>query len=198
MNSVPPSEHEAGSECDERDLIDRAKVGDQQALAWLFDEHYSAVYRYLRTRTAHEQDAEDLAQDVFVRMCGAIGRYQHRGVPFRAWLMQVAANLRNDYFRKRSGTAPTFSLDAEQFDKPGDLGPEHAVELQASIEEIGVALGQLTELEREVIRLRYAAELSIAETAAVLGKSENNIKQLTFKALGKLRKVMGQGDVGAG
>lgn len=191
-----PGGTDAVSEGDERSLVDRAKAGDPSALGQLFDSHYDRVYRYIRFKVGQEQDAEDLAQEVFLRMYQALERYQYRGVPFRAFLMQVAANLVNDFYRKRGSGVRTASLESNEIDVAGTDDPVETVLIQASLAEVVGAMGSLTDLEREVIQLRYAAELSIAETAAVTGKNENNIKQLTFKALGKLRKALNQVDAG--
>lgn len=189
LSVVPESAAEGNFEVDERELIDRAGAGDIDAQARLFDEHYPHVYRYLRTRLQEPADAEDLAQDVFMRMLDALPRYSHRGVPFISWLMRIASNRAKDYYRER-GPARTMSLAEDLEVETGD-DPAEQVELQLSIAEISGAMQHLTELERDVIRLRYAAELSIAETAAALEKSENNIKQLTYKGLAKLRKALG-------
>ncbi len=196
VNVVPPTGTDAVPQSDERDLVELAKAGDQAALGRLFDDHYARVYRYIRVKVGMEQDAEDLAQEVFLRMYQALERYQHRGVPFRAFLMQVAANLVNDFYRKRGATGKTASLQGEDIDLPGDEDPADVVVLQANFAEVMEAMRHLTELEREVIQLRYAAELSIAETASVTGKNENNVKQLTYKALGKLRKALKEVDAG--
>jgi len=178
---------------DERERIDRARAGDLDAQAWLFDEHYARVYGYLRSRLREPADAEDLAMEVFMRMLDALPRYSYRGVPFISWLMRIAANLAKDYYRERGPAARTVSL-ADYLEVDAGADPAERVELQLSIAEISGAMEHLTELERDVIRLRYAAELSIAETAAALDKSENNIKQLTHKALVKLRKALGSGN----
>ena len=173
-------------------MVDRAKAGDQSALGQLFDNHYARVYRYAYAKVSREQDAEDIAQEVFLRMYQALDRFEQRGVPFRAWLMQIAANLVNDFYRKNGSGARTLSIQQNEIDVAGDPDPAAEVELQLNVEEVIGAMTCLTDLEREVIQLRYAAELSIAETAAVTGKNENNVKQLTFKALQKLRKALNQ------
>lgn len=196
VNVAPPTGTGAVPQSDERDLVDRAKAGDQTALGKLFDDHYARVYRYIRVKVSQKQDAEDLAQEVFLRMYQSLERYQHRGVPFRAFLMQVAANLVNDFYRKQGASARTASLQGEEIDVADDEDPADIIVLQASFAEVMGAMRHLTEVEREVIQLRYAAELSIAETAEVMAKNENNVKQLTYKALVKLRKALKQVDAG--
>lgn len=174
----------------ERDLIDRARIGDPTALAVLYDAHYSRVYGYIRYKVSHQEDAEDLTQEVFIRMLDALDRYQHRGAPFRSWLMQIAANLVRDHYRRKGTTVAALSVDVSELDLVGDGDPADKVELQLALEEVTGALHLLTDTEREVMLLRYVADLNIAETAAATGKNENNVKQLTFKALGKLRKAL--------
>jgi RNA polymerase sigma-70 factor, ECF subfamily len=196
VSAVPPSESEADPPCDERELVERAKKGDQAALAQLFDGNYTRVFSYLRVRLGSEQDAEDLAQEAFLRMHTALPRYEQRGVPFRSWLLQIAANLVNDFYRKRGTSPRTSSLNDAFVEAEGEPDPALAVEIQFSLDEVGAAMVHLTELEREVVRLRYAAELSITETARHLGKTENNIKQLTHKALIKLRGILGERNAG--
>jgi RNA polymerase sigma-70 factor (ECF subfamily) len=110
--------------------------------------------------------------------------------------MQIATNLVNDFYRKRGSTGHAWSIEEGELDPVGGGDPAELVLDLFSVQEAVAAMSSLTELERDVIQLRYTAELSIAETAAALGKSDNNVKQLTFKALGKLRKVMSQQDAG--
>lgn len=195
---TPPPLLAAGAENDDRELVDQAKAGDLTAQALLFDAHYVRVYRYVWSKVDRKEDAEDLAQEAFIRMLDALPRFQHRGAPFRSWLMQIAANLVKDYYRHKGTRGRTSSLD-DKLEISGGNDPALAAELAQSMAEVTEAMQEhLTDLEREVIRLRYVAELSIAETAAVLGKNENNVKQLTFKALGKLRKVLKQENAKAG
>ncbi len=193
LSVAPEFGADGNPQADERERIDRARAGDPEAQAWLFDEHYSRVFAYLRTRMSEPQDAEDLSMEVFIRMLDALPRYSYRGVPFISWLMRIAQNLARDHYRERGSASRMVSL-ADDLDVDSGEDPARQVELQLSMAEIGEAMQNLTELEREVIRLRYAAELSIAETAAALEKSENNIKQLTHKGLAKLRKALGPGN----
>ena len=175
---------------DERALVRAARAGDADAVGSLFDLHYSTIFRFIYVRTGRVEDAEDLAQEVFVRMVGAIERYQERGAPFRAWLLQIAANLVRDHYRRRGTRPPASSTDAPGFDIAGDDDPTETVARQLALRDVAKAMEKLSPAEREVMQLRFGADLSVAETAAALGKNENTVKQLTFKALGKLRKAL--------
>jgi RNA polymerase sigma-70 factor (ECF subfamily) len=170
--------------------VHAARVGDADAVGCLFDLHYSTIFRYIYVRTGRVEDAEDLAQEVFVRMVGAIDRYEDRGAPFRAWLLRIAANLVRDHYRRRGTRPPASSTDAPGFDLPADDDPTEAVARQLALRDVAAAMHKLSPAEREVVQLRFGADLSVAETAAALGKNENTVKQLSFKALGKLRKAL--------
>ncbi len=179
---------------DERDLVARAQAGDQAALGMLYDAHYARVYGYIRYKLGNQEDAEDLAQETFIRMLDALDRYEQRGAPFRAWLMQIAANLVRDHYRRKGVAGATVGVDVSELDLVGDGDPAETMAVQFALEEVTGALHLLTETEREILLLRYAADLSIAETAAAAHKTENNVKQLTFKALTKLRKALAESD----
>jgi RNA polymerase sigma-70 factor, ECF subfamily len=174
----------------ERLLVRAARDGDQDAIGALFDLHYTSVFRFLYVKTGRQEDAEDLAQEVFLRMIGALERYEERGLPFRAFRMRIAANLVRDHYRKRSNRSPASSTDVPGFDLPADDDPTAVVEQQLALRDVATAMEKLSPAEREVMQLRFGADLSVAETAAALGKNENTVKQLTFKALGKLRKAL--------
>jgi RNA polymerase sigma-70 factor (ECF subfamily) len=183
---------------DERELVARAQSGDQTALGMLYDAHYARVYGYIRYKLGNREDAEDLAQETFIRMLDALDRYEQRGAPFRAWLMQIAANLVRDHYRRKGTSGASIGVDVGELDVVGGGDPAEAMAVQLALEEVAGALHLLTETEREILLLRYAADLSIAETAAAAQKTENNVKQLTFKALTKLRKALAKGDALAG
>ena len=92
---------------EERSLVDRARSGDQEALGALYDAYSDRLYRYCLTRVGDETDAEDLAEDVFLKVLGAIERFEWRPgdsgqrIPFGAWLFRIAAYRCTDYLRRR-------------------------------------------------------------------------------------------------
>ena len=76
----------------ERQLVDVAKTGDEKALSELYSSYFPRVYRYILARTGNVNDAEDLTEEVFLRMLNAIERFQWREAPFSAWLFRIAHN----------------------------------------------------------------------------------------------------------
>lgn len=174
----------------ERLLVDLAKAGDEKALSELYLTYFPRVYRYILARTGNSHDAEDLAEEVFMRVLEAIERFQWREAPFSAWLFRIAHNAvisqrRKETSRGRSGPL-TDSLPVDS------AGPDELVENRLALNEVMQAAQRLPDAQRQVIAFRFGAGLSVAETAKAMGKGEGNVKVIQHKAIAKLREMMGQ------
>jgi RNA polymerase sigma-70 factor (ECF subfamily) len=173
----------------ERETVDRARDGDQQALADLYDWYMPRVYRYAVARLGNTAEAEDLTEEVFLKMLGAIGDFRWKNVPFSSWLFRIAHNHVASHFRRNAqrGGATT-EISEEVIDWRHDLAS--AVEDRITLEEVRRATELLPDAQREVIALRFAVGLSIAETARALGKREGNVKALQHKAVARLQRIL--------
>lgn len=176
----PPSDIDDGT-------IERARAGDQQALAAVYDWYLPRVYRYVLSRLGNVAEAEDLTEDIFLRMLGAIADYKRTGVPFSAWLFRIARNHLVSYYRK-NGNRKADALQETMADSRHD--PASIVETQLILGEVAEAVQRLPDAQRDVIALRFAVGLSIAETAQVLGKRQGNVKALQHKAVTRLQKIL--------
>jgi len=176
----PPSDIDDGT-------IERARAGDQQALAAVYDWYLPRVYRYVLSRLGNVAEAEDLTEDIFLRMLGAIADYKRTGVPFSAWLFRIARNHLVSYYRK-NGNRKADALQETMADSRQD--PASIVETQLMLGEVAQAVQRLPDAQRDVIALRFAVGLSIAETAQVLGKRQGNVKALQHKAVTRLQKIL--------
>jgi len=177
----PPSDIDDGT-------IERARAGDQQALAAVYDWYLPRVYRYVLSRLGNVAEAEDLTEDIFLRMLGAIADYKRTGVPFSAWLFRIARNHLVSYYRKNGNRKDHGALQETMADSRQD--PASIVETQLMLGEVAVAVQRLPDAQRDVIALRFAVGLSIAETAQVLGKRQGNVKALQHKAVTRLQKIL--------
>ena len=180
----------------ERETVDRARAGDQSALADLYDWYMPRVYRYAMARLGNVAEAEDVTEEVFLKMLGAIGDFRWKDVPFSSWLFRIAHNHLASHFRRiaqRGG--PHSAISPEFIDWRED--PAATVEALVTMEEVRRATEQLPDAQREVIVMRFAVGLSIAETAKALGKREGNIKALQHKAVAKLQKLLIPGNAPA-
>ena len=177
---------------DEESLVRRAQQHDQVALTQLYEENFDRIYRYIVLKIGDRTEAEDMTQQVFLNVLKSISSYKWQGMPFKSWLYRIAHNQIVDYLRRKSRRT-TVPLD-ESMPSFGS-GPEHIAERRVEIEELAVAARKLTIAQQEVISLRFAAELSVAEVARVMGKSEGAVKALQHSAIVALRKVLSPGVV---
>jgi RNA polymerase sigma-70 factor (ECF subfamily) len=174
---------------DEREdlLVDRARRGDADAFGRLYELHLDRIYRYIYYRVGSSNEAEDLAEHVFLKAWEAIGRYESRGLPFAAWLYRMAHNAVIDHYRSRR---PTTSID-ETFDLEDERqNPVASAEAIFDREELKVAIQRLNPDQQTVIVLRFTEGLSHAEVGKVLGKSEGAVRVIQHRALGVMAKFL--------
>jgi len=172
---------------DEESLVRRAQQRDQVALTHLYEENFDKIYRYIVLKIGDRTEAEDMTQQVFLNALESISAYKFKGMPFSSWLYRIAHNQVVDHWRKKS-RRPTVPID--ETIAAGDSDPRREAERKMEIEELAVATQKLTAAQREVISLRFAGELSVAEVARVMGRSEGAIKALQHSAIAALRRVL--------
>ncbi|GAI42433.1 unnamed protein product [marine sediment metagenome] len=171
---------------DEESLVRRAQHRDQEAFAQLYEEHFDKIYRYVTLKIGNETEAEDMTQQVFLNALQSISSFKWKGIPFSAWLFRIAHNQVVDYWRSKKRT--TVPLDESLVSN--DNNPQLLTEQKLDIEQLILATKQLTELQRDVISLRFAGELSIAQVAKAMGKSQGAVKALQHSAIVALRKTL--------
>jgi RNA polymerase sigma-70 factor (ECF subfamily) len=176
-----------------RALVDLAKDGDAEAFGQLYDHYVTGVFRFIYYRVGSRQLAEDLTSETFVRGLRAIQRFTWQGKDFGAWLTTIARNLVTDHFKSSrsrleivSETIPEGTTHA--------ASPEQEVLALISNEMLFEAVNGLPAEQRDCILMRFIQGLSIAQTAAALGRSEGAIKQLQLRAVRSLAKSV-PGDV---
>lgn len=170
---------------DEKLLIAARRL-DGRALAAIHDRYYSGVYRYLLYRTNDVSAAEDLSSEVFMRLLDSL----HSGRSpdsLRAWLFGVAAHLAADHFRRLS-RRPQAEL-SDELPAP-DSNPDSEVAAAMAAMAVRRALQKLTDEQQQVLALRFSEGRSVADAAALMQKSETAVKQLQFRAVAALRRMM--------
>ncbi len=175
---------------DEESLVRRAQQRDQMALTQLYEENFDRIYRYIVLKIGEKTEAEDMTQQVFLNAFKSISSYKYKGTPFSSWLFRIAHNQIVDYLRRKSKRA-TVPLDESLIS--GNSDPRLEVERNLDIRNLVLATKWLTKAQQEVISLRFAGELSIAQAAKIMGKSEGAIKALQHSAIVSLRKALAAG-----
>ena len=174
----------------DRQIVDAARAGDEQALSELYLLYFPRVYRYILARTGNQYDAEDLAEEVFMKVIEAIERFEWRDAPFSAWLFRIAHNA--VISKRRKETSRGRSTQLTDIYATDAYGPEELVESRLAVREVMLAAEKLPEAQRQVIALRFGAGLTVAETARAMNKGDGNVKVIQHKAIAKLREMMGQ------
>jgi len=172
---------------DEENLVRRAKQRDQEAFAQLYEGYFDKIYRYVAIRIGDRMEAEDITQQVFLNAIKAISSFRWRGIPFSAWLFRIAHNQVVDYLRRKA-KRPAIPLDESLV--ASDYDPQLIAGQKLDIERLHSATGKLTPAQQEVISLRFAGELSIAQVARIMGRSEGAVKALQHSAIVALRKTL--------
>jgi len=176
---------------DEESLVRRAKEHDEAALTQLYEENFDKIYRYIVLKIGDRTEAEDMTQQVFLKAFKSISGYRSKGSPFSSWLFRIAHNQIVDYWRKKSKRA-TVPLEETRVGSSNN-NPSSDVERKMDIEGLVAATKRLTNMQREVISLRFAGGFSVAEVAKSMGKSEGAIKALQHSAVVSLRKILAAG-----
>ncbi|MYD36815.1 MAG: sigma-70 family RNA polymerase sigma factor [Dehalococcoidia bacterium] len=193
MNQEPARIH-SGAETSLTDgdiaaIVQQAQNGEAAAFGQLYEIYSDRVFRYVAYRVDSDADAEDITEDVFIRMLEAIGSFKWRNVPFSAWLMRIAHNRVIDHYRRGRLRTATPLDDAPPL-ASRDRDPQERVDTFSDLQELRVAMAGLTDLQRQVISLRFGSDLSIAETAHVMNRNEGAVKALQHSAIRALRRLM--------
>lgn len=169
------------------ELAQRAADGERDAFGGIYEALLDPVYRYLYWNLGSREEAEDLAEEVFLRCLQNIGRFNPRRGLFKAWAFRIAHNIMVDQRRRRSRHGEEGL--AEELEDGAAPSPE-VLEERERAGALREALAELPETQRQVIVMKYFAEMSNAEAAAALGRSEGAVNALQHRALRRLGKML--------
>ena len=172
------------------EAVGRAQKGDAAAFAVLYEDYYDRIFRYVSFKTGNSLEAEDITAEVFVKMLESISSFKWQGYQFSSWLFRIAHNLIVDHFRKRGRRHIVALDDAPAAATEYDPDLDRKLDVDMSMAPVQEAMKDLTDLQREVISLRFAAGLSVAETARAVGKKGNAVKALQHAGIKKLRGIL--------
>ncbi len=192
---------------DESSLVEGLGRGDLSAFRELVEGYKKKVYYLAFDMTGNHHDAEDISQEVFLKIFRSFGTYR-KGSRFGAWLYRVAYNAVIDHLRKKA-LRPDAVEDAvlegaaAGWGAPGTTGtppegPEASAEQRLLQVEVRRALQKVSPQERAVFLLRHENDLKLADIADALGLSIGSVKSYLFRAVRKLRKELGGYRSGAG
>lgn len=166
---------------EEAELIEKARGGDRDALAQVWDEVSPKLFGYLVNVLRDKTVAEDVFQNSWLKAVEALPKYQQRGVRFSAWLFAIARNECAQHWRKAKRETDIDSV-------PEPAGDDtNALQSKLVIDQL---LTDLSEGDRELLRLRYIADLPITDIARVLNSNSVAIRVRVSRALARARKLI--------
>ena len=179
-------------------LVERCRASDESAFNEIVSRYKSKVYSYVYRMTGSSDDAEDLTQEVFIRMYTSIDSFRSQS-SLSTWLFRIASNLCVDRFRRSKTRTPAYSLDEPILGKESETGhevpdstyePQRLLENTEMAEQIQLCLAQLPEKLRAAVILHDVEGLPYEEIAQIVGCPLGTVKSRLFNARMQLREKL--------
>jgi RNA polymerase sigma-70 factor (ECF subfamily) len=177
---------------DEQALVARA-AAEPTAFTALYNHYFPRVYNYVIYRVGDSETAYDLTAQIFERVLMNIDRYRPDRASFRTWLFTIARNTMSNYFsrQRQRRRIPFEVLGRHSSEGPQ---PEEYVIRNETYAELLAAVARLSQRERDLIALKFAAGLTNRAIAKLTGLSESNVGVILFRAIRKLRAELSPGE----
>jgi len=172
----------------EQDLVARS-VHDPAAFAELYDHYVPRIYKYIRYRTGDLHEAEDLTSRVFELVLANIGSYHRDKAPFNGWIFTIAHNTLTDYIRAQKRNRCMSIELAGQIACTTD-SPVDKLIRREKVDRLLKAMTGLSDRERDLIGLKFAAELTNGKISEITGLTKSNVAVILYRAVQRLRSEM--------
>jgi RNA polymerase sigma-70 factor (ECF subfamily) len=171
------------------ELVRRAQGGDAEGFGLLYDRYVEVVFRFLLHRVGDRATAEDFTSETFVRALRRIDSLSFQGRDVGAWLVTIARNIVLDHVKSSRVRLEVSTADMRDADR-ATAGPEDAVLQSMANAELLAGVRQLSAEQRECVALRFLHGMSVAETAAAMGKKDGAVKALQHRAVRRLAALL--------
>lgn len=168
-------------------LLERARQGDKVAIGDIYRQYVDSIYQFCRLRLGDPQSAEDITSTVFTKFIHALAQGKGPRYHLRGWLFKVARNAIYDTYGKKQ-TLPIETI--EQWVDVESIEPENVVFDAIHADAIRANITMLSPDQQDVLLLRFDQQLSLRETADILGKNVNTVKALQLRAVKRLRDLL--------
>lgn len=169
----------------ETELIEEAVRGSSQAFEQLVEQHYNLVYRTAYRFCGTQEDAEDIAQEVFVKLAGNMSGFKGKS-SFSTWLYRISVNTARDYLKKSSTKGRYEAAYVEEMKTQAQKGKDNPI----SPEDLYRTLDKLPHKLKEAVILVHAEGLSHRDAAIALGCAETTVSWRLFQARRKLKSLL--------
>jgi RNA polymerase sigma factor (sigma-70 family) len=170
-------------------LAKRFQKGDAKAAEKLFNYFYPAIFRYIKSRTRSVETAEDVAQDVFLKVAKSIRLFDIERGNFTAWIWQIVRNVFTDHLRKsgRKLEDPASAYDIDPDTYPSETKAT-AKSDDSDMDRVLNIVKKYSEEEQELFRMRYIAGMNYEDIAAILDRSVNAVTVASHRIREKVKK----------
>ena len=169
----------------EKDIVIACQQGDMEQFGKLYDRYIKKIYDFVYFKTHHKETAEDLVSLVFTKALEKIAQFDNKGT-FSSWLYRIARNTVIDYYRTKKSDA---NID-DAWDLSDDSDIEQDLDVKNKLSEVKKYLQKLTSEQRDIIIMRVWQDMSYAEIAEAVGKSETSCKMVFSRTMKQLRTEM--------
>lgn len=165
--------------------IRKAQKGDRDAFGKLYDLFLNRLYRFIYYKVTNRETAEDITEQVFVKMFEKLPTYKETGLPFEAWLFRVARNQVIDFYRTRKHT-----VSLEKVMEVPDVEPSliDRVHTTMTMDMVKKALVKLHDSYREILILKFIEDKGNEEISVIVNKPVAHVRVLQSRAIAALRK----------
>lgn len=167
-------------------ILKQATAGSDQALTTLYNHYFERVYRFIFYRVSHKETAEDLTEDVFVKLFSKLKSLE-QSAAFEGWLFQIARNRVIDYYRSKKQTV---ALEDVENTLEYETNIVDIVNLQTEQLVFIKILKELTPEQQQVIKLKFLEDLDNDIIAKMLGKTEGAVRVIQHRAIAKLKELI--------
>lgn len=174
------------SSADEGELMQRVRAGDKNAYRQLLDQQLPSVSRYVARMTDTSSEAEDITQEVFLRLWTHAEKYDPRVARLSTWLHNIAHNLCIDHFRKNG----KFITEGGEDEIPGGSEPDNALHRAARDQMVKGALMTIPERQRSAIVMCHYQGLSNKEAASIMNISVDALESLLARGRRNLKSLL--------
>lgn len=175
-------------------LATQLQEGDESALEAIVRRYHGPIHAYIVRMGSDYHGANDIVQEIFLKVCRSISQYKHN-LPFRPWIYTIASNTYKDHLKKAYVKHDVTGLENYQETAAAPETPEDTLLINWERNMVAAALGQLGQIHREVLVLRYYQELKLEEIAAVLQIPLGTVKSRLSTALHQLKKILVEEEV---
>lgn len=172
----------------EQKLVSEAKKGNSESFGVLYDHYLPKIYRFILVKTSHREQAEDLTHQTFLKAWEGISGYNDKGHPFGSWLYRIARNTVVDHYRKNKIRISIEDVSPEALGIDDSLTAN--LEIKFEWREVLGAMRDLSEVEQDILIMRFVEDMPHTEVAKAVNKSESAVKVIQHRAIKKLKETL--------